>query len=178
MKITGCFYLKLKKSYLIFIAEYEIFFVVQNNGRGYDIENSVDFAACRHLGRCAVLGNFTAVHQQNGVGIVQSQIQIVQNHNYGFALAVQLLHQIHNVQLMVDVQIGGGFVQHQELCVLSQCHGNEGSLSFAARQIAETLISQIRHSCRFHGVFDDFLVLGGMTAVIGEVGKPAVSHQR
>src|SRR5581483_166363 len=73
--------------------------------------------------------NSTALQQHQVVKIERRQVQVVHRRQHGqSSFAIQAAHQLQNLDLMVDVQVHGGFVQEQHFRLLGQRHSQDDTL--------------------------------------------------
>ena len=73
-------------------------------------------------------------------------VQIMDNHYYSKSqLFVELIKQLHNLQLVTDIKIGRGFIEQQHLRSLRQRHRYPGALTLAAAQRVQKTVAHRRH---------------------------------
>ena len=63
-----------------------------------------------------------------------SHFKIMYGSNDGSSLVDQRLHILHELELVVDVQIGGRFVQDQQICLLNQRLSQKYPLLFSSAE--------------------------------------------
>ena len=68
------------------------------------------------------------------------------NHYYSKSqLFVELIKQLHNLQLVTDIKIGRGFIEQQHLRSLRQRHRYPGALTLAAAQRVQKAVAHRGH---------------------------------
>ena len=73
-------------------------------------------------------------------------VQIMDNHNHRQPqLFVELIKQLHNLQLVTDIKIGRGFIEQQHLRSLRQRHRYPGALTLAAAQRVQKAVAHRGH---------------------------------
>ena len=73
-------------------------------------------------------------------------VQIMDNHNHRQPqLLVELIKQLHNLQLVTDIKIGRGFIEQQHLRSLRQRHRYPGALTLAAAQRVQKAVAHRGH---------------------------------
>ena len=73
-------------------------------------------------------------------------VQIMDNHYYSKSqLFVELIKQLHNLQLVTDIKIGRRFIEQQHLRSLRQRHCYPGALTLAAAQRMQKTVAHRRH---------------------------------
>ena len=73
-------------------------------------------------------------------------VQIMDNHYYSKSqLFVELIKQLHNLQLVTDIKIGRGFIEQQYLRSLRQRHCYPGALTLAAAQRMQKTVAHRGH---------------------------------
>ena len=88
-------------------------------------------------------GDPPLLHHHEVVGVAQGEIQIVDDHGDGLALAtVQVAHEGHEVVAGADVQIGGGLVKHDEVGVLGERAGQMRPLALAAGELVHVVAAK------------------------------------
>ena len=100
----------------------------------------------------------------------------MQHHDHCFARLLKLPGQLHDLKLMGQIQIGGGFIQKQHLTVLGQTHGKIHLLPLSAGQAGHVPPGQMGNACPFHRLLDHLPVLLSVAPGIAQIGKPAVHH--
>ncbi|EZP52446.1 hypothetical protein BW39_03346 [Delftia sp. RIT313] len=84
------------------------------------------------------------LEHDDAVGVAQGGAQVVQHDQGGHAVAARLLaHQLHDVELVVEVQGGQGFVQQQHARFADQGLGQACKLGLAARQLIQMAHGQV-----------------------------------
>lgn len=102
-------------------------------GADVHMEGVADGTRREHLIGRALGGDPPLLHHHEVIGVAQGEIQIVDDHGDGLALAaVQVAHEGHEVVAGADIQIGGGLVQHDEVGVLGERAGQMRPLALAA----------------------------------------------
>ena len=82
------------------------------------------------------------------------------DHDDGLArLLVQAADQLHRLVAGADVEVGGGLVEHDEVGVLRQRHGDERSLALAARQPPQLLRPEPRDARKLEGALHVLAIL-------------------
>lgn len=130
------------------------------------------YVVCRALG-----GHLPFLQHHHPVAVGKGQGQVVEHHHHGFAHAVDLPHQLHHLEFLADVQIGGGLVQKQHLGVLGQGHGQVHPLPFPAGELGKFLFRKPGGAGGLHGPGDLFPVGLGQVPAKAQVGIAAVGHQ-
>ena len=80
------------------------------------------------------------------------------------------------LQLVADVQKGGGLVQDDDLRLLTDGPGQQDALALAVADGVEVPVGELQRVHRLHGGIDLGLVLGGQDAQSARVGVAAGGH--
>ena len=87
-------------------------------------------------------------------------VEVVQYRREGIPLfAVELAQQLQQIDLMADIQPGGGLVEQHNGRFLRQHHRNPGPLPLAAGERIDALSCQVGYSGRPHGAVDRVIIL-------------------
>jgi len=91
-------------------------------------------------------------------------------------LVGQVAHQVEDLDLVTQVEVGGGLVEQQHCGVLRQAAREPHALQLAAGQGVDTALGEVRHARDGHGVRDDVGTVGVTFAPPPAVGVPAEPH--
>src|SRR5699024_3128481 len=95
------------------------------------------------LGRGALGVDLAAVHGDQVIGVAGGEVEVVQHDAHGdAALPVQVAHHVEDLELVGDVEIGGGFVQQQHLRLLGERHRDPHPLALPAGELLEQPVLQ------------------------------------
>ena len=102
----------------------------------------------------------------------------MEDHNNGFLSGlIEVPQEFKHFQLMVKVQISGGFVQEDGVCILSQGHGNPDPLPLTTRQIIHWQSGIGRGLRDLQGPVDFFPVQVRQIAQAILMGKATIGDQ-
>ena len=86
---------------------------------------------------------------------VGRQREVVEHrHDRRPVAAVEVGQQFHDLDLVADVEVGGGFVEDEDRCGLRHGHGDEDELSLAHGQLAHVPSGEVRRSDSLHRAGD------------------------
>ena len=119
----------------------------------------------------------TLLHKDQLVAVLQGKRQVMEYRHHALAGAAHLLEHVHNRELGRYVQIGGRLVQQHIGCVLSQQHGQIGSLPLAAGQLLHAPAGQTFRPCLQQRPLNNPPVLRRKLPGHGEMGNSSVGHQ-
>ena len=118
------------------------------------------------------------LHHHHQVAVPGGQVEVVQHHHDGAAaLPVQPRHQVEHLDLVGEVQEGGGFVQQDQVGVLSQRHRDPGPLPLPAGELVEGPVTQVPGVGHAQRGLDDLLVVGRPLTEPALVRVPAATDQ-
>ena len=69
-------------------------------------------------------------------------------------------HGLQQVQLVVHVEVVGGFVEQQQVGALRQAFGEHGAAPFAAGEVSAAPVGQVRQSHHLQALGDDAFLVG------------------
>jgi hypothetical protein len=85
------------------------------------------------------------------VGVHRRQVDVVGDHDHGYRLLpFQGLHQVHQAQLVGEIQRCGRLVQEDDVRPLAQRPRNRSPLLFPAAELVELSIGEVLHPGRGH----------------------------
>ena len=91
------------------------------------------------------------VQQQDAVAVGGNLLDLLLNHQDGDAAAGQLVHGAEHFLAALRVQLGGGFVQHQDVGVHDQHAGDGHALHLAARKVKGVAVAVLPDVQQFEG---------------------------
>jgi hypothetical protein len=99
----------------------------------------------QHLRGQDVLGepggdDLAAVEQHEPVAVAGGEVQIVQHHDRRDPDAP---HQVQHLVLVADVEVVGGLVEQQMICLLGQCASDQHPLLLATRELPVVALSKV-----------------------------------
>ena len=125
------------------------------------------------LGRTVGVDTPFLQHHQP-VAVLRREIEIVGHTQYGEPVAgAHVAKQIEDLDLVVQVQEGGRFVQEKDRWLLRQCTGDDDALPFAAGQFVYGAVPECKAVGPPHGFEGDFPVFGTFSPEALQVGRPA-----
>lgn len=118
--------------------------------RGYDI------------GAAAYADDLALLHQDDLVAISGSEHEVVGNYDDEDLLLVhELPHEVHQIELVVDVEMQGGLVQQHDVGLLNEGSGDHHPSELSAAELVDVPVDEVEHPDPFQGVVDDVHVLIG-----------------
>ena len=111
------------------------------------------------------------------VAVARRLVQVVQDGDDGRPFFLLGAHHVHQRDLVVEVKVGGRFVQKQVRRFLRQGHREEGALLLAAGEFVHALVGKRVGVGRRHDARDDFLVGFAETSPEVEVWASAVADE-
>ncbi|MCY1245165.1 hypothetical protein D9M72_582890 [compost metagenome] len=69
--------------------------------------------------------------------------------------------QLHQLDLMLKVEISRRLVEEQDVALLGKRHGNPGTLTLASRKTVERPVGKVGHAGQHHGLVHGRLVFYG-----------------
>ncbi len=121
--------------------------ILAGGHQGVDIIHRCDIGRRQDNLRCARGRDAAVFHHQNVIRILGGQVEIVQGHDDGDAVGLhQVVHKVQYIQLVPDVQIGGGFIQKNQAGFLGECPGDEHLLLLTAAELREGMQRQVGKS--------------------------------
>ena len=113
-------------------------------------------------------------HTDHGVRDPLSQIQLMQGHHHSQPLLPhQVFQNIQQLQLVVDVQKGGGLIQQDHIRLLAQRPGQQHPLALAVADLGEGQLRQFPGVHLGQGVFNNGPILRPQQAQPSGVGVAA-----
>src|SRR5660398_309999 len=109
---------------------------------------------CQDAVRVALGYQTSLVEDRQIVTVLGGHIDIVDYHHYGFPFLVHASEQLHDFQLVVQVQVVEVLIQKQNMGLLVQCLGNQHPLSLTPGKIRHRTIRQVCHLQPVHGLPD------------------------
>ena len=97
----------------------------------------------QHLGGRPRDLNHSVPQQQHAVGHAQRLVRVVGGEQHGHAGGGQPPQLAQHAALVAEVQAGGGFVEHDDACVLGQRAGDQRQLALAAGNLQKRLLSSV-----------------------------------
>ena len=98
-------------------------------------------------------GDSAVVKQNELLAVLGGQVQVVTDYDYGeLTVAMQATQKFVDADLVGNIQMAGGLVEHEQIGLLSKGHGNKDPLALAGRNLGDQLISQIGNGGVGHGV--------------------------
>ena len=91
--------------------------------------------------------------------VAQRLVQVVQHGDQSAALPLQLGAQLQDLDLVGDIEVGGGLVQQQQRSLLRQRHGDPGALSLTSGELVHRTPGQLGHMRGLKRLPDGRLVL-------------------
>ena len=91
------------------------------------------------------------LEQGDGVGVGGGQVEAVQRGHDG---DTQFPDEFEDVELVADVEVVGGLVEHEQPRLLGQCAGQQHPLAFAAGQLTDPPVPVGGQAGARHGVVD------------------------
>ena len=105
-------------------------------------------------------------------------VNVVQHHQNGnVLLPVEPCHQLHDFQLVGNIQISSRFVQQQYFRLLGDAHGNPRPLPLTAGKRVDLSVGEISHSGFLQSPVYDPFILCASALPPGHMCKPAVLYQ-
>ncbi|CAH0141384.1 hypothetical protein SRABI02_00536 [Plantibacter cousiniae] len=105
------------------------------------------------------LGDDRAVaHRDEMRRIAGGVVEVVEDRDEGGATAVQIREQLHQLDLVRDVEEGRRLVEQQVLRLLGECHRDPDTLPLAARELVDQPAGQLRDPGRDHRLRDSRFV--------------------
>ena len=101
----------------------------------------------------------------------------MEDHDHRFSLLRQRPGGLRQLQLVGDIQKGGGLVQQQHWGVLGQRHGQINLLSLSTGEVGHGHPLQPGHTGALHGLAGRLPVLPGVAAGIAQIGEAPVEDQ-
>lgn len=131
-----------------------IYLVVGNVG--VDVEDFEDILFGEALGDGTLVADGVVVQQQQLATIVEGEVEVVDDNENGFVLgAVDVAQQFHNFELMGYVEVGNGFVEQHDRCLLGEGTSQHHTLQFAAAHLVWERKAQMPGVGLFHALFHD-----------------------
>ena len=132
----------------------------------------------QHLFRAAQGVDRPIRHGDQAIGVAGGEIEIVQHHDDGGPLhAVEVGQKIQHLDLVADVEKGGGFVEQQDIGLLRQRHGDPDALALPAGQFVDRALGQIRGAGRLKRRGHRLVVLHAPAAEKPLVRMPATADE-
>ena len=75
------------------------------------------------------------VEQDQLLAVLRGHVEVVEHHDDGPARRVEAAEQLHDLQLVVEVEVVERLVEQQDRRLLGQGLGDEGPLALAAREL-------------------------------------------
>ena len=105
-------------------------------------------------------------------------IQVVEHHDDGHSpVPIQARDQLQKVQLVPDVQEGGGLVQEEDLGPLGESKRHPGALALTPRQRVDGTVDEVVEAGHPDGVLDCLIVLAAEHPERADMGKTALLDQ-
>ncbi len=114
-------------------------------------EHLHDQPRVENVRRCSPGGDATRLEQHQVVAILRGHVQVVEHDRDGPALGVQASQQLHDLQLMVEVEVVERLVKQEDGRLLGEGLGDEGALPLAAGELGDQAAGQLGHSGRLEG---------------------------
>ena len=104
-------------------------------------------------------------------------VEVVRRANDGHPLLLaELVKEFKKLYLMVDIEMGGWFVEEQHLRSLTQGSGDDHPLALSAGHLQNVAIRQMNGSCTLHYFIDDALVIVAQQLEAADIGVSAHGH--
>ncbi|MNZ96448.1 hypothetical protein D3C78_1156400 [compost metagenome] len=111
-------------------------------------------------------------------GIAGSLIDVVQHRDDGLAMAAdQPRHQMHEFNLVLEVEVGRGFIKQDHLALLCKRHGDPCALALTAGKAVERAIAKRVHARQHKRFVDGHFVLNRPAAEEGAVRIAALADE-
>ena len=96
------------------------------------------------------------VHHDDVIGVLGGDVDVVADHDDEDLLVDgEVLEHLGDVELVPDVQVGGGLVQQQDLGLLHESPGEHDLLVLSGGELVERPHGEVRDSQHLQGVVDD-----------------------
>ena len=98
----------------------------------------------QHFAAGSVVADVAVLHQQGGVGVLQGHGKVVQDEEQcGARVVLQLGEDVHNLELVGDVEVGQRLVEEHDGRVLYHGAGDECALQFAAAKLRQQAVFEV-----------------------------------
>ena len=94
-------------------------------------------------GGSALRGEPPAVQQQHALGPRRGALEVVDHREHGHAAGADLVQDAEELQLMADVQVGGGLVEQEHPRLLGEAAGQRGELPLAGRKRGQRPVGEV-----------------------------------
>src|SRR5690606_36891854 len=113
--------------------------------QGVQREDLLDHGRGDHVGGRALGVDGAAADGNEVVGVAGGELEVVEHdRDGGAAAAIQLSHHVEDLELVGDVEIGGGLVQQQHLGALGEGHRDPYALALPAGElVAQAVLERV-----------------------------------
>ena len=143
-----------------------------------NVEDVAQERGSNDVGGASLRDHSAGVHGDEVVGVSAGLVDVVQHHHDGPpALAVERAHQLEHVELVREVQVGGGLVEQEHRRLLGDDQSQPGPLALPAGQRIDGLVRELEQIRRDQGLLQRRLVLGAPLPPEAGMRQPAAAYQ-
>ena len=146
--------------------------------RAIDVIETLQQGIRHHLCRRSGSLDPTVEHRDHLIADTGRFIDVVEHHDNGpVFFPIQPHYELHDLELVRHVEIGGRLVEQEQRRLLRQRHGNPGALSLAPGELVDDPLAQLGHSRQAQRVLDRFFVVSGRRVQEALMREPAATNE-